>query len=127
MPIHSQSPAEPPFLPGHSSTANILVAEDPFVSSFLRTILQRHGHKVVVVGAPHASELLRQGTVVADVVVTNQPELFLGFAGRVHLLYTAAAPDATLASQFASCRVLRKPFRNEDLLEAVDALTHALS
>ena len=104
----------------------ILVAEDPFVSSFLRTMLQRHGHKVVIGEAVHASELLRQGSIVADVVITNQPDVFLESAGKIHLLYLAATPDFHLASQFPDCRVLRKPFRNDELLEAVNSLAHSV-
>jgi CheY-like chemotaxis protein len=104
--------------------ARILVAEDPFVSSFLRTVLQRHGHDVVTCEAGYASERLIQGSVAADVVITNDPEAFLPSAGTVHLLYIAANPDLDLAAQFPACRVLRKPFRNHELLEAIEDLTH---
>lgn len=126
MPTHSQSAAEPPFAHKNPAATNILVAEDPFVSSFLRTVLQRRGHSVVIAEACHAGELLRRRSVAPDAVITNRPEVFLEFAGSVHLLYLAAAPDAGLASQFPNCRVLRKPFLNEDLLEAVEELTHSV-
>jgi len=120
MPIHSQSPAQPavPLL----ISARVLVSEDPFVSSFLRTILQRRGHNVVIGSAAGVSELLHLGSPAACVVITNRPEAFLEFAANIHLLYIAAAPDFDLASRFPNCRVLRKPFRNDELLEAVDSL-----
>jgi hypothetical protein len=104
----------------------ILVAEDPFISTFLRTVLQKHGHKVMTGDAVRASELLRQGSVAADIVITNQPEAFLEFAGMLPILYIAAAPDPDLASKFATCRVLRKPFRNDDLLAAVEQLADSV-
>ena len=126
MAISSHPPTEQAaFLPEHPSSARILVAEDPFVSSFLRTVLQRHGFEVVIGEALRASELLSQGEVGADLLITNQPELFLDLAGTVRLLYIAATPDADLASRFANCRVLRKPFRNDDLLAAVEDLAHS--
>jgi len=105
---------------------NVLVVEDPFVSAFLRTVLQRHGHKVVLAEACRARDLLLHESFMPDVIVSNRPEIFLEFAGAVHLLYIAAAPDGGLAAQFPHCRVLRKPFRNEDLLEAVESLAHAV-
>jgi len=124
MPI-TQAPTEPPaFLPESPVCARILVAEDPFVSSFLRTVLQRHGHQVVIGEAPRLSELMRLGDVAPDLVITNQPDFFLDFAGRVRLLYIAAMPDIGLALRFSHCRVLRKPFRNDDLLSAVEDLAH---
>jgi hypothetical protein len=76
--------------------------------------------------AVHASELLRAGSVTANVVITNQPEAFLPLASTLPLLYIAANPDPELASQFPTCRVLRKPFRNDDLLEAVEELAHGV-
>jgi hypothetical protein len=126
MPIYSQSPPAQAFLPEHPVSARILVAEDPFVGSFLRTVLQRHGHKVVTGEAVYSSELVRQGRIAADVVITNDPEAFLPLAGTLPLLYIAASPDPELASKFAACRVLRKPFHNDELLEAVEDLAHSV-
>jgi hypothetical protein len=122
--MQSQSSTQPPAL--LPDCAKILVAEDPFVSSFLRTILQRHGHAVVVGDAARVSDLLRRDSVAPAVVITNRPEAFVEFAGSIHLLYIAATPDFHLASQFSTCRVLSKPFRNDELLEAVDGLAHSV-
>jgi hypothetical protein len=103
--------------------ATILVAEDPLINTFLRVVLQRHGHKVVAGNPAQANDLIRRGSVKPDLVVTNKPEAFLSFADTLPLVYIAATPDPALALQFHACRVLRKPFRNEDLLEAVDELS----
>jgi CheY-like chemotaxis protein len=102
--------------------AKILVAEDPFIATFLRTILQRHGHEVVTSEVNQASEFLRTGSLTADLLITNNPTAFLPFAGTIRILYIAASPDPILASQFNMCRTLRKPFRNEELLKTVAAL-----
>lgn len=107
-------------------SGRILVAEDPFVGNFLRTVLQRHGYQVVTGEAIHTSELVRQGRIAADVVITNDPDAFLPLAGTQPLLYIAANPDLELASKFPVCRVMHKPFRNEDLLEAVEYLAHSV-
>ena len=126
MATYSESSSAPPILLNNPVSARILVVEDPFVSSFLRAVLQRRGHKVVTGEAVRASELLREGGVTANVVITNRPEAFLPFAGTLPLLYIAANPDPALASQFPTCRVLRKPFRNDELLEAVEELAHSV-
>jgi hypothetical protein len=118
-------PLPPAVLAERPGSARILVAEDVFVSSFLRMVLQKHGHKVVTGDAARASELIRQGTA-ADVVITNQPEVFLEFARILPMLYIAASPDPELASQFPICRVLRKPFRNDELLSAVEQLAESV-
>lgn len=116
------SPASPGLLPGHAFPARILVAEDPFVGTFLRTVLQKRGHKVVTGEAERASDLLGEGLIAADIVITNRPDAFLAFAERIPLLYLASTPDDELAARFSHCRVLRKPFRNEELLVALEQL-----
>ena len=88
-------------------------------------MLRRHGHQVVIVEAEHALQLLQSGELDADLVITNLPLVFQPVAAQIRLVYIAAAPDATLAEQFPQCSVLRKPFRNEDLLDAVDHLIGA--
>jgi hypothetical protein len=122
MATYLESSSGPPILSKQAQAARILVAEDPFVSKFLRTMLQRHGHQVVTSEPDQASESIRNGSVQAQVVITNKPEAFLPFANWLPLLYIAANPEPALALRFPTCRVLRKPFRNEDLLEAVGEL-----
>jgi len=123
MPIPIRPSVHPlPAPPDESNEARILVAEDPFINSFLRTVLTRRGHKVAT-GEPYqASDLVLRGDLKADVVITNTPQAFLPLADTLPLLYIAASPDPELVVRFRKCRVLRKPFRNEELLDAVEDL-----
>ena len=107
---------------GHPFSAHILVVEDPFVRTFLRTVLQRQGHSVVTGDAAGSCDQLNDGRMTPDIVITNRPEAFLEFATRLPLLYLASCPDEQLAARFAHCRILQKPFRNEELLAAVEQL-----
>lgn len=109
-----------------NTAATVLVAEDPFINSFLRTVLQRHGYRVVTTDQRLGGNLMSTGAVQPDVIITNKPDVFLPFAEGCPMLYIAASPDPELALRFQMCRVLRKPFRYEDLLEAVDELVRAV-
>jgi hypothetical protein len=123
MPIPSEKAAGlAAFYTGNPQPARILVSEDPLVSTFLRAILQRRGHQVIFGDADHASDLLREGIAGIDLVITNAPQDFLPFAATLPVLYIAAQPDAMLAARFAHCQMLGKPFRNDDLLHAVEEL-----
>jgi hypothetical protein len=122
MAIQTETSPGQPFLRGDPARGKILVAEDPYINSFLRTVLQRHGHEVITGQPDQMTEFIRAGAMKARVVITNRPEAFLPFASALGVLYIAANPDPELASQFPTCRVLRKPFRNEDLLAAVEQL-----
>ena len=123
MTTHSQSSA-PPLVPSPQPSLRILVAEDPLVRNFLRTILQRHGYQVVTGDPEDSGGDVRAGRIGAQLIITNRPECFLAVAHSLPMLYIAATPDAGMAHQFVNCRVLRKPFRNTDLLEAVEDLSH---
>jgi hypothetical protein len=100
----------------------VLVAEDPLVGKFLHALLGRHGYYVELASVPRALEMLYAGETRPDLLVTNEPWNFEPLAHRIAILYTAAMPDAGLAARFPVCRTLRKPFRNEELLESVAAL-----
>jgi hypothetical protein len=127
MPIQSEPAAGlPAFYTGNPHVARILVSEDPLVSTFLRAILQRHGHQVIFGDAGYAGNLLREGISGIDLVITNAPWDFLPFAATLPILYIAANPDEKLAACFAHCQTLRKPFRNEDLLDAVEELARCV-
>ena len=127
MALSSESFSGPrPLPPGEASPTRILIAEDPFINTFLRTVLQRHGDKVIVGEAHQSASILQKGAIEVDLVITNTPTEFLEFSETIPLLYTASNPDPALASLFRHCRVLRKPFRNDDLLAAVEDLTRSL-
>lgn len=106
----------------NSALMLIMVVEDPFVSSFLRTLLTKHGYRVVLAAAPQGSELLRTGEATPDLLITNKPAVFATFGDSLPLLYLAAFPDAEQTSAFPICRTLRKPFQPRQLLEAVQDL-----
>jgi CheY-like chemotaxis protein len=126
MEFHTVPSGERLYLRNENTSATVLVAEDPFINSFLRTVLQRHGYRVVTADQYQGSSLMRAGGIRPDVVITNKPDVFLPFADDCPMLYIAASPDPELALRFQTCRVLRKPFRYEDLLQAVDELARAL-
>jgi DNA-binding response OmpR family regulator len=124
MPVYSSSSSvSTAFVPEYPTRANILVVEDPFVGRFLKAILQKSRYEVSAIEAFPACERLRQRNIGVDLVITNRPEIFREFAATLPLLYIAASPDYLLASQFPHCLVLQKPFRNEELLDAVECLT----
>ena len=101
----------------------VLISEDPLVAAFVRTLLGRHGCKVVSASAERGLALIETGELRADLVITNTPQVFLPVADRLHVIYLAAMPDPSLIARFPSARALRKPFANDELVEAVQSLT----
>src|SRR5437764_1141877 len=101
----------------------IVVVEDAFVRSFLRTALERLGCVVICASTGDAAERLRNGGI--DLLVTNTPAVFAEFADSVPLLYTAAFPDPAVAAGFRRWAPLRKPFPASELTAAVDRLLGA--
>ena len=89
-------------------------------------MLQRRGHEVTISDPERAGQMLGAGTIRAHIVITNRPEPFRPLAKTLPILYIAANPDPEVARDFPVCRILRKPFRNEDLLDAVEELAHAV-
>jgi DNA-binding response OmpR family regulator len=100
----------------------IVIVEDPFVSEFLRKILQRKGYQVLPVKAGEGLDLLRAGDCTVRLLITNRPAAFTEFAERVPLLYLAAFPDIDVSAKFPASRVLSKPFHPEQLLTCVEQL-----
>jgi DNA-binding response OmpR family regulator len=103
-----------------ADSRRIVVVEDVFVRTFLRTALQRHGHQVTCASPTQAVELLKAGSV--DLLVTNTPQLFAEFGSRVPLLYLAAFPDPLASMDFKRCLALRKPFQTADMVAMVERL-----
>jgi len=101
------------------SEHSIVVVEDPLVGRLVGSVLGRQGYQIHEASAEAALDLLGLSGSSERIIVTNQPEHFLPFAGRVRLLYLAACPDYDLAKQFQVCRVLRKPFHPDELLSSV--------
>jgi len=103
----------------------IAVIEDPFVSKFLRDLLTRQGYRIVESTPSHITGLLEQRHEHVDLVITNAPDDLAGFPPEMPLLYLAAAPDPDLTARFSHCRAVRKPFQAQQLLTAVEELTHS--
>ena len=111
--------------PGEHEGA-IVVIEDPFIRKYLRDLLARYGFRVIGSDVAAATGMLRSGSEQVDLIITNKPAEFLEYWDQVPVLYLSAMPDPELAAQFLYCRTVNKPFRPEQLVEAVRDLTATL-
>jgi len=102
---------------------SLVVVEDVLVSKLVRTVLQKHGYSVVTVGLSEAAGILRSATAPNEILLTNAPSQFLEFAEKIPLLYLTSSPDPEMQAAFRSCRVVRKPFVPNELVEAVEKLS----
>ena len=105
----------------------IAIAEDPFIRKFLGDLLQKHGYRVIGGDAVRTLELIKSGTELVDVVITNTPGTFASVAKKVSLLYIAAAPDPDAGLPFPAFRAMTKPFHPQQLLAAIEELAGALA
>jgi hypothetical protein len=78
---------------------------------------------VMRAGARQAAAELGSAESGVSVLISNAPAEFLEFAESVPLVYLSSTPDAALAARFRACRTVRKPFRAQTLLEAIEELT----
>jgi len=99
----------------------ILVVEDPAIRTYLCAILTRQGYLTSHAEADQAVEMMRLEER-PDLLITDEPAVFLEFANRLPLLYTTTCPDLQVAERFFACQVLIKPFKHADLLAAVRSL-----
>ena len=113
-------------LPGPSSQGSIVVVEDPFIQRYLRTVLSRHGYRVEGSDLRTAIDTLRNAPERIVLVITNSPSEFEAFERSLPLVYIAGAPDFELAARFPHCRVLRKPFHPDELVDCVKELISSL-
>ena len=110
-----------------TSTPNsqaIVVVEDPLVQRFVCSVLESVGQAAVECDARNAIDLVSSGNV--KLLITNTPQLFERFAHQLLLVYMAQCPDPDLASPFRECRILQKPFRARQLLQAVGEIAAPL-
>ena len=105
-----------------TSSGAILIVEDPFVTSLLRSLLAKHGFSVACSSVNAAREALRGPGMSADLLITNRPSLFAEAGDRVPLLYLSACPDPDEVAAFRNCVSLPKPFQPRELLEAINEL-----
>jgi len=110
---HSHSPKK----------VNFVVVEDALVSKLVKTVLRKHGYSSVAVGPGEATNILNAAGVPEEILLTNSPAQFLEFSEKVPLLYLTSSPDPTMQAAFRSCRVVRKPFAPQELVQAVKDLT----
>jgi CheY-like chemotaxis protein len=101
----------------------LVVVEDVLISKLVRTVMQKHGYSVVTVGPSEATGILRSATAPGEILLTNSPSHFLEFAEKIPLLYLTSSPDPEMQSAFRSCRVVRKPFAPNELVEAIAELS----
>ena len=107
----------------HQAGAVILVVEDLFIFQYLDRLLTPHGYVVTRAGARQAADALGSGESGVNLLISNAPEEFLEFAERIPLVYLSSTPDPSVAARFRACRTVRKPFRQQTLLEAIEELT----
>ena len=69
--------------------------------------------------------MLGSGESGVNLLISNAPEEFLEVAERIPLVYLSSTPDPSVAARFRACRTVRKPFRAQTLLEAIEELTGA--
>jgi hypothetical protein len=100
----------------------VLVVDDPLVRSFIRTLLERYGYTVVEANLARGLELVRTRETPVDILITNQPVPFAECGRDLALLYVAAWPEEPLARPFHRWRALRKPFKPQELLLALEDL-----
>ena len=101
----------------------VAVAEDPFVRRYVRALLVKHGFQIVENDVRLTRRLMESGELKPDILITNVPDAFAGFAAHLPVVYLAAAPDPTLVEPFRFSRMVRKPFQAQQLLEALSELT----
>lgn len=99
----------------------ILVVEDPAICSYLCAVLKRQGYLTSHADGDQALAMIRRDGE-PDLLITDEPAMFLEFANALSVLYTASCPDLDVAEKFFACQVLIKPFRQADLLGAVKTL-----
>jgi DNA-binding response OmpR family regulator len=100
----------------------VVVVEEALVSKLVRTVLQKHGFSAVSMGATEAEGMLRSAETSEDILLTNSPSDFLELSKKIPLLYLTSSPDPALQIAFRSCRVVRKPFSPNELVEAAKEL-----
>ena len=103
----------------------VLVVEDPFVSNYLISLLAQRGYVASMAGVGGAVRRLRTEAGREKILITDVPEEFLEFAQQTPGLYLSGAPDPSVVSRFRACRVIRKPFRAEQFLAALEELCAA--
>lgn len=119
--------------------AKILIADDVAeMRNMIRSMLESAGHEVLEAQNGRAAIKILQGTEIIDVIVTDilMPEadgleVIRAAAGRPNLgiiaisgggNYMPAAVSLAMSEAFGARKVLFKPFRKQELLDAVNSV-----
>lgn len=119
--------------------AKILIADDVAeMRNMIRSMLESAGHEVLEAQNGRAAIKVLQGTEIIDVIVTDilMPEadgleVIRAAAGRPDLgiiaisgggNYMPAAVSLAMSEAFGARKVLFKPFRKQELLDAVNSV-----
>lgn len=119
--------------------AKILVADDvPEMRSMIRSMLESAGHEVTEAHNGRAAIKVLHGTETVDIIVTDilmpeadgleviraaadRPELgIIAISGGGN--YMPAAVSLAMSEAFGARKVLFKPFRKQELLDAVNSM-----
>jgi CheY-like chemotaxis protein len=119
--------------------AKVLVADDvPEMRSMIRSMLESAGHEVMEAHDGRAAIKVLQGTEAVDIIVTDilmpeadgleviraaadRPELgIIAISGGGN--YMPAAVSLAMSEAFGARKVLFKPFRKQELLDAVNTV-----
>jgi len=104
------------------NSGTVLVVEDPFV----RSLLERRGYRVWEADIATGLSILSSGEHDIRILITNNPSAFAEVARTIPLVYMAAFPVEALAAPFQHWRALRKPFKPDQLLRAIQELLNEM-
>jgi len=107
-------------------TGLVVIVEDPFIHTFLRTALNRAGHHTTELNVQNAVDLLCSGRHHVKALITNTPRPFLSVAADIPLIYTTSCPDPGATEGFSHWCIVRKPFHAGQLLEAVHDVSNVV-
>jgi hypothetical protein len=97
----------------------VLIVEDRFICTYLRSVLTRAGYRAVEAEHRTAVSLIHSGEVPVKAIITNAPETLQAEASRLPLIYTTSCPNPDATEGYRCYRILRKPFQPADLLDAL--------
>lgn len=94
----------------------VLVSDNSlYVRTFVRSALQQMGLAVTDAGIHHGLKIVQGKLVRFDLIITNQPQLFLRF--KIPILYMASGPDISVSK--LCVRTIQKPFNRVAISSAV--------
>ncbi len=96
----------------------IAIAEDSYICSFLRRLLQRAGYQSLNLQSPGELTAMRAEGRQIDALITNSPREYRAVASDIPLIYTSSSPDPDATRGFNHFLILKKPFQPAELISA---------